>query len=259
MNQLSKIQLDFQNLLLTQGYTDSPGWVSSAGRARPQRQLGVYTHAYRARLSEVLADDYPAIHMAIGDDDFNTLTTTYINHYPSQSFSLRDFGKHLPEFLQINRIYKDRPWLNELAGFEWTLLDAFDAADAPVMTEMFLANIAAEDWLQLRLYVHPSVHRLDFTWNTPEMWQALTSDTPSRITAIKGEPGPWLVWRDGLITRFRSLLQDEQHAFDCILAGGNFTDLCDKLAEFMAAEDVPLRAVTLLKTWLTQGLISRTQ
>jgi len=256
MNQLGRIQQNFQDRILFPQDTDSPAWISPTGRARPETQLGAYSYAYRARLTEVLASDYPAVHMAIGDDAFAELTAAYIRNYPSQYFSLRDFSRHMPQFMQLHRPVTDQQWLYELASFEWALCEAFDAADAPILTEIFLTGYATEDWPQLRFAVHPSLHRLDFNWNIPEMWQVLTSDTPSEITALEGQPSAWLVWRDDLITRFRSLQQDELRAFDCLCAGDNFADICTALATQFAVEEVPYRAVTLLKTWLAQGLIS---
>ena len=80
MKMLSSIQLTFQDRILAPQDKDAPAWISPAGRAKPETQLGVYSHAYRARLAEVLASDYPAVHMAIGDGLFTELTGTYIQN-----------------------------------------------------------------------------------------------------------------------------------------------------------------------------------
>ena len=227
--------------------------------ADPETRLSVYTSAYRARLQEVLANVYSALFMAIGDEQFKQLTEEYIDAHPSRYYSLRDFGRHLPGFVfnltQQNKRYLDKHWLHELALFEWTLGRAFDAPDSPPLCERDMVMIPAELWPELRFQMHPSVHRIDFEWNIPQMWQALTHDSPSQVTASRGILSPWLVWRERLVTRFRPLEPDEQFALDRLLAGGSFEEVCEALSTSMSESEVPLRAASLLKNWIAQGLI----
>ena len=107
--------------------------------------LSVYTHAYVARLIEVLATDYPTVRVAMGDWQFEHLAVDYVRAHPSHSFSLRDFGRHLPGFvsdlIQHHDDYQDSHWLYELGLFEWTLGQAFDAADDSLLTEQDMAAI----------------------------------------------------------------------------------------------------------------------
>lgn len=258
MNHLAKLQQTFQGCVLEPGKPDSATWISASGRASPEMQLSKYAYAYTARLKEVLANDFPAVLIAIGDDRFNQLADDYIQAHPSHYFSLRDFGQHLPGFIsdliQHDEHYHDLHWLYELAVFEWTLGLAFDAADVAMFTEQDMAAIPAETWPDLRFRLHPSVHRLDFVWNIPAMWQSLTADSPVPVTA-EHDAGPWLVWREQLTTRFRSMSVDEQRALDTLRDGGCFNDVCEVLASTINVEEVPLHAAGLLKGWITQGLI----
>jgi hypothetical protein len=263
MRQLARLQRTFQDCVLHSGRTDSPAWVSASGRADPEVQLSVYHHAYRARLKEVLASDYPATLTAIGDDRFNWLAGDYIRVHPSHYFSLRDFGCHLPDFvsglIQKDTRYRGMRWLSELTLFEWTLGQTFDAADAAILSGQDMAAVSPEDWPALRFIVHPCVHRLDLEWNIPELWRALTGDNPTRVSARRETASPWLVWREQLITRFRSMQADEQRALDTLRAGRSFNEVCEVLATLMHEDDVPLRAAGLLKGWIAQGLISGIQ
>ena len=259
MKQLAQLQHTFQDYVL---HPDKPGMASRVCAdtgADPQTRLSVYTFAYRARLQEVLANDYPALLMAIGDEQFNQLAEDYIDAHPSRYYSLRDFGRHLPGFVfnltQHHPLYPDIHWLHELALFEWTLGQAFDATDSSPVCEQDMAIIPAELWPELRFQMHPSVHRIDFEWNTPQVWQALTHDSPSQLTASRGISSPWLIWRERLVTRFRSLEADEQLALDRLLAGGSFEEVCEALSTSMRENEIPLRAAGLLKSWMAQGLI----
>jgi len=259
MNQLSKLQHTFQDCVLAPNNQNSTTWVSAGGRADPDTQLSIYSYAYAARLREVLATDFPAVAMALGDDLFDTLMNNYIAAHPSKYFSLREFGDHLPVFIsnliQTSANYQGMDWLHELAIFEWTLGQAFDAADTPLFTEQDMANISPEAWPELKFIVHPSVYRLDFKWNTPELWKALTDDNPKQITAEQ-DSSSWLIWRHQLTTRFRSMHTDEQLALDKLREGADFNSVCETLTVLMNDDEIPMHAATLLKGWITQDLIA---
>ncbi|MEE8387674.1 MAG: DNA-binding domain-containing protein [Acidiferrobacterales bacterium] len=256
MSQLAKLQQAFQRRVLDPKQSSLPTWVSAGGRATPETQLLVYTSAYRARLTEVLAEDFPAIANAIGEDGFETLAEAYIDAHPSRYFSLRDFGDHMADFMTHAADYKDMPWLSELAVFERLLGRAFDATDAPIFREQDMAAVPAENWADLRFILHPSVQRIDCIWDAPSMWKVLTSDTPKEVTAEAGESVAWLVWRQQLTTQFRSLNKGEQIVLDTLREGATFNDACVALSTLMAEDEVPLHIATLLKSWITQELIS---
>jgi len=260
ITQLAKLQRTFQDCVLHPDKSTPTASISASGRAAPETQISIYTFAYAARLTEVLANDYPAVLMAIGDEQFNRLAYDYIQAHPSHYFSLRDFGCHFAGFIaeevQTHKSLQHMHWLYELALFEWTLGKAFDAADVTVFTEEDMIAIPPEAWPELKFIVHPSINRLELEWNIPEIWQVLTSDDPAQVIAQRDTPGPWLVWREQLVTRFRSMQTDEQLALDALREGKSFNDVCEVLTMQMSEDKVPLRAASLLKGWISQGLIS---
>lgn len=235
----------------------APAWVSATGRAEPDFQLSVYTHAYRSRLHEALAEDYPAVNMAVGDDAFAELLDTYIEHFPSHYFSLRDFGQDFSGFLAQHPIQHEQPWLTELAAFEWTLRSAFDAADATRLGEQALMTIAPADWPTMQFTAHPSLRFSKFNWNITTIWKSMVADPVEEVTAEPEPVSAWLVWRDEeMITRFRYMEEDEERALACLCAGGDFDDVCQSLIAFHDEDNVPLRAAGLLKNWISEGLLS---
>jgi hypothetical protein len=88
------------------------------------------------------------------------------------------------------------------------------------------------------------------------MWQALSGDNPTEVMAERDSPCPWLIWREQLVTRFRSMHHDEQLVLDVLREGRNFSEMCESLVMLMSEEEVPLRIAGLLKGWIAQGLIS---
>lgn len=262
MESLGELQLRFQSHILNPGNSDRISWVSVAGRASPRYQLSVYANAYALRLKEVLESDYPAVGRAIGSERFDDLAEGYIQHYPSHSFTLREYGSHFQCYVdgkvRSDPAYVDKAWLAELAGFEWTLGRVFDAADCEQVKEQEMASIAADEWPQLRFEFIPASCRLDLEWNVAAMWKGLSADPPVEITPYRDErPGSWLIWRQDLVTRFRSLGENERLVLDALRAGATFNDACGLLARRMDPGMVPIQAAGLLKGWIQQGLIGQ--
>lgn len=260
MNRLAELQQNFQSCLLHPELTHNESqinWISDSGRATPEKQLSIYSIGYRLRLKEVLENDYPAIASLLGEEQFEQLANAYIDAQPSHYYSLREFGQHFSTFVNGLDLINDIPWVSQLALFEWNLGQAFDSGNNEVLTEQDLSSIAPDDWPTLKFIIHPSVHRMDFDWNIAEIWKNLTAETPQFIPAVKTSPQAWVIWRKDLITQFRSLECDEQETLDALINKADFEGICEILLQFIPIEDIPLHAATLLKTWVSQGLISK--
>ena len=52
--------------------------------------LDVYANMYASRLHDALAEDYPKLRVALGDERFSALATEYLGAHPPRSFTLRD-------------------------------------------------------------------------------------------------------------------------------------------------------------------------
>ena len=255
MKHLAQLQHDFQHSLLTDDSRSVLPAITAAGRAEPDRQLSVYTNAYRSRLREVLELDYPVLAAALSEQAFDELAFAYIDACPSQDYSLRSFGAQLAEFLDTQPDYCGTPVLAELAGFEWTLGRAFDAADTALLTVKAMADIVPDRWPELRLIFHSSVQLIHFEWNTTALWQAYKSEIP--IPEVQKNPvaEPWLIWRKDLSVHFRSLEEHEHLMLDRAKQGAAFEVLCETLGRAMPKDEVPLHAASTLKRWVSDGLV----
>ena len=96
--------------------------------------LGIYRDAYVLRLIDVIGADHERLHTYLGDDSFRAMARAYIATNPSRHRNARWFAQRLPEFLRSHEPYAKQPVLSELAALERALNDAFDGADAPVVS-----------------------------------------------------------------------------------------------------------------------------
>jgi hypothetical protein len=251
MSALAKMQHAVQSFVL-EGNTDARNEIISTDALSATARLGIYSEAYRLRLIEALASNYPRLKQAIGDEQFDSLALRYIDMQRSRHPSIRWYGDRFSEFIATVR--SAEPWLAELATWEWAVAAAFDAPDAQTIDATALAGIQPELWSELRLEFHPSMQRIDLHSNVTALFKALTEETAPPAPRYE-ERSAWVIWRQELKTQYRSLSVDEAAVLDSMRAGGSFAQACDLLCDWHDAEQVPLRAATHLQRWLHDQLI----
>ena len=258
MKTLRSLQEDFQSHVLTGGERLQAQILGSEQVSAAER-LAIYTDGYRLRLLEALDTDFPGLHRLLGDTGFDAMGRAYIDAHPSPYFSLRWYGDRLSEFLRSTEPYSKYPAFAEMAAFEWAKSDAFDAAESIVAGVQDMAAIPPAAWPGLTFRVHPSLRRLDLCWNVPSVWKA--NDTGEEPPPLEGAEYPvaWLLWRQELLTYFRSLSVHEAWALDALRHGDNFAAICAGLCEWINAPEVAAHAAGLLKQWLLDGLIAEIQ
>jgi len=232
-------------------------YIKSTAELPATERLSIYTSAYWSRLVEVLATDFPALHGLLGKDDFTELGHAYIAACPSTYFSLRWFGQSLATFLAAEEPWRSQPWLAELAAAEWAFVDAFNAADAAIVDPSEVQQTAPGDWPSMRFEFHPSAACLICHWNVMARWRAYRESSPQPAVETCEPPQTVLFWRYERVTRYRVLEIDEAPLLQQAMQGADFATLCESLANTHAADAVAMRAASLLKSWLADGLVSR--
>ncbi|HXV24836.1 MAG TPA: DNA-binding domain-containing protein [Alphaproteobacteria bacterium] len=228
--------------------------VRPSSKADIDTLLGVYRHAYSARLVESLGIDFPGLKALAGEAEFDTLARAYIAANPSRGFSVRTVGAALPAFLSVTPPFAERPALCDMAAFEAAMADAFDAADAEPARLEQMGVVPAPAWPTLTFEFHPSVRRLQLRTQAPAAWADWnTNRTPLEPAA---QSGHWLVWRQALDVKFRPIEADESAALDSAMAGREFAAICETLAEHGPEDAAAYRAAGLIRAWIETGLIA---
>ena len=254
MTTLLDLQRSFQAYVL--GETDAPpATVAGAGAASAEERLHVYAEAIRLRFLEVLGEDYPGLRALAGADEFRSLRRAYVAAHPSHDRSIRWFGRHLPAFLRSAAPWRDHPVLGEMALFEWSKGELLDAADSPVVDVEDIAAIPPDRWAGIRPRLKPAMRRLALEWNVPGLWSAIDrGDTPPLPT--RGEQAvDWVLWREDLRVRWRSVEPDEAWALRACADGEDFGAICAGLSERSGEDGAALLAATCLKQWVVDGLL----
>jgi hypothetical protein len=261
MSALRSQQQAFRRAVVDEPATD----LFAAGSSDPQRRLEIYRHAYRSRLTDALAANYPVLARALGDQAFARLALQYIDARPSRHASIRWFGDQLGAFCdecgELRGDLLPHPALRDLIRLEWAICGAFDAADAPLATRADLMPLAPAAWPALRLRFHPSVEMLELGWCVEPIWQALSRDIDDGLERDVPEPRAnrhaIVVWRQQLTPKWRSLDAVEAVCLAAALRGERFGQCCELAANRLADFDAPAAMAGWLQGWLAEGLIAR--
>ncbi|MCK6407512.1 MAG: putative DNA-binding domain-containing protein [Rhodocyclaceae bacterium] len=235
---------------------ESAALFSATPQGDPPR-LSIYRHAFRARLTAALRENYPVLHRVLGDQTFDEVALGFIAAHPSHHPSIRWFGNALPGHLQTLADAGElpHPALPDLARMEWALGTAFDAADAaPLSVEQLLA-VAPEAWPELRFSAHPSLRLIALDWAIEPLWRALSDNPEAETAAPEAQPHHLLVWRQNDQTQWRSVEPFEATLLQAALAGESFAELCERAAATQG-EQASATVAGHLRVWVETGLLT---
>jgi hypothetical protein len=266
---LSELQSLFQSAVLTGDAEDAAilDIVAPPRDADRPTMMGVYVNAYRLRLAEFLDEDYPALRVLLGDDDFEALVEAYIDENPSRLRNARWYTTRLPEFMQESESWSANALAIGLALFERALTDAYDAADAPAQSIETLAEFSPQDWPCLGFTFHPSLRLIEVAAGTLDAYGAATADEDEARSAEEDEGAledrpmdaneseTIAIWRSDLDPAYRQLDPDEYLALFEAMEGQSFGDICQLVAFQNEGQSATERLARFLVTWFSEGLV----
>ena len=74
-------------------------FIAPNSRLSAFERLEIYNRQYWFRVLGALAEDFPALRAVVGGSAFEALSIAYLTAHPSRSFSLRNLGLMLAEWL----------------------------------------------------------------------------------------------------------------------------------------------------------------
>lgn len=130
-------------------------FIAPNSRLTAFERLEIYNRQYWFRVLGALADDFPALAAVVGAQAFDRISIAYLTAHPSRSFSLRNLGSHLAEWLAANPVYAGRRHrlAVDVARVEWAFVEAFDSAHRAPLTHEQIATLDAGSRLALQPHV----------------------------------------------------------------------------------------------------------
>jgi hypothetical protein len=130
-------------------------FIAPNSRLAAFERLEIYNRQYWFRLLTALAEDFPALRAVVGASAFERLAIDYLSAHPSRSFSLRNLGSKLPEWLATHPQHTGRRQrlALDVVNIEWAFIETFDNSRLGLQPHLqLLALEYAADELVLALH-----------------------------------------------------------------------------------------------------------
>lgn len=141
--------------------------VKPNDRLTSVERLEIYNRVYWFRLLSSLAEDFPGLREVIGQEAFDKVLLGYLTEMPSISFTLRDLGSRLETWLRTHPdlISSNERMALDMVRLEWADIEAFDAAEYPVLSQDELAKLGEDPVF----YLQPYIQLLDLSYPVDEL------------------------------------------------------------------------------------------
>lgn len=118
-------------------------------------RLEIYNRQYWFRVLSCFAEDFPGLRAIVGMPAFEKLMRAYLADCPSRSFTLRNLGSRLEEWLVANPKWtaaNERLAL-DMVRLEWAHIEVFDGGFEPVLTPAEIESAGLELQVSLQPYI----------------------------------------------------------------------------------------------------------
>ncbi|HEV2137107.1 MAG TPA: DNA-binding domain-containing protein [Terracidiphilus sp.] len=158
-------------------------FIAPNSRLTAFERLEIYNRQYWFRVLGALAEDFPGLRAILGSVRYDALAIAYLTAHPSRSFTLRNLGSKLPEWLEANPRYagRRRRLAVDVARIEWAFVEAFDSAERAPLTLEQISTLDANS----RLALQPHLRLLALDYPADELVLSL-HQREKRLTSEAG-------------------------------------------------------------------------
>ena len=151
-------------------------YVKPNDRLTSFERLEIYNRQYWFRVIDAVSEDFPVLNAVLGGKKFGALVLAYLKENPSTSFTLRNVGARLPQWLGEHKELAPRrhALFCDVARLEWAYVEAFDSAALAPLTDYDLRGLAADSTLTLQ----PHLRLIDLKYPVDELVLAVHRTTP---------------------------------------------------------------------------------
>jgi hypothetical protein len=151
---------------------EAASFVKPNDRLSSFERLEVYNRQYWFRILSAMTDDFPGLRAVLGDRKFDALAKAYLKDCPSTSFTLRNLGCKLENWMHKHPHFAAtrQKLAIDMVRLEWADIEAFDGESLPPLkTE----NVVGANPATLRLRLQPYVQLLDLRYPVDDLLLAV--------------------------------------------------------------------------------------
>ena len=145
--EMRKVALDGRSM-----HAVAESFIAPNSRLSAFERLEIYNRQYWFRVLGALREDFPALRAVVGGRAFEALSIAYLTEHPSRSFTLRNLGMKLADWLADHPQSAGRRHrlAVDVARIEWAFVEAFDSADRTPLTLDQIATLDGGSHLSLQ-------------------------------------------------------------------------------------------------------------
>jgi hypothetical protein len=251
------------------------GFIKPNDRLTSYERLEIYNRQYWFRVLDCLYDDYPGLRAILGERKFHKLRIAYLTRYPSASFTLRNLGSRLEQFLR-----EEPGWTHpleamclDMARFEWAQIAAFDGEAKPALS---VDDLLGKNPAKLRLALQPYLSILqmqfpldDFVLAVKKRNTAMRSEASNAMEARQTErptrrprlPKPLEVFvgvhRFNNDLYYKRMSRPQFRLLTALHEGSPLEQACEVALADQADESLAAEISGWFKTWMELGWFCR--
>jgi hypothetical protein len=136
----------------THAAAEAVALVKPNSRLSSLERLEIYGRSYWSRVRDALSEDFPGLRAVLGARRFDRLRDAYLADCPSESFTLRNLGQHLPAWIEQHPEFagSNHDVALDMTRLEWAHIESFDAAEHERLGPAEVALLGADDRLCLQ-------------------------------------------------------------------------------------------------------------
>lgn len=224
-------------------------WIRDKADFAPQAQLSVYADAYRYRLFDVVAEDYPVLAHYLTQPVFTQLLREFIAAVQPDHFNIGRFALKLPAFIQT--ALPDDHFAHGLCQLETLVTQMTDPPETAVLEVSQLQGLTAEGLMDLKLYPRAALALVRFAHAVNAYYQAVM-DEAQEVTVEQAEEYLVVFRHEDVVWRMTLEAQE----FALLTALFNGATVGEALSELDAAEGPKVMAY--FSKWMRNGLLAAT-
>jgi hypothetical protein len=238
-------------------------FIAPNDRLTSFERLEIYNRQYWFRVRDALSEDFPGLRAILGTKRFRAMTEAYLTECPSRSFTLRNLGSRLPQWLGSHPewMHPNGRLVRDMTNLEWAHIVAFDAAELPPLKP---EDLASEGTVYLTL--QPYVTLLELEYPVDDILLAArkgqrcytTSSEDGGRAAIKNAKSATVflvVHRADFSVHYKRVEREAYLLLSAIQDGLSLSDALDlTFADSDIAEEIQARQIEQwLRTWMSLG------
>lgn len=240
-----------QAVMLGDRFDSAPAqWIRAKNAFAPHEQLAVYANAYRYRLYDAVAEDYPVLRHYLTDKIFSDLIWAFVEEVLPDHFNIGRFALKLPAFIQ--QALPDDAFAHAMCQLETTVAQMTDPTETQPLKETDIQGLTAETLLGLTLYPRQALALMQFDQQVNAYYQSVMDDqTPHEplheavyLAVFRHED---VVWRMELEAQEFGLLSK---LFSGASIGETLADV---------EEDAQYKITEYFSKWMRNGLLASHQ